>query len=55
MYLISNRFDALEKFKIFHIKVETQHVKVIKVVKSDPGDKYYGKHGSTGQFNFPST
>ena len=36
--------DSLEKFKIFKTKVEKQLGKVIKIVRSDHGSEYYGKH-----------
>ena len=50
MYLISDKSDALEKFKIFKTEVEKQCKKVIKVARSDRDGEYYGKHGSNRQF-----
>ena len=49
MYLISHKSEALERFKIFKTKIEKQLGKVIKIVRSDRGGEYYGKHGDLGQ------
>ena len=49
LYLIKEKSDAFEKFKILKIEVEKQLEKVIKVVRSDKGGEYYGKHGTTRQ------
>ena len=51
MYLIKEKVDALEMFKVFRIEVEKQLGKVIKIVRSDRGGEYYGKHGDVGQQN----
>ena len=48
MYLISHKSEVLERFKIFKIEVEKQLGKVIKIVRSDRGGEYYGKHGDLG-------
>jgi hypothetical protein len=37
IYLIKERSDALDKFKIFKAKVENQHDIKIKIVRSDRG------------------
>ena len=49
LYLIKEKAESLDKFKIFWTEVEKQLVKVIKVVRSDRGGEYYGKHGDAGQ------
>ena len=49
LYLIKEKAESLDKFKIFRTEVEKQLGKVIKVVRSDQGGEYYGKHGDTGQ------
>ena len=36
-------------FKVFQTEVEKQLGKVIKIVRSDRGGEYYGKHGDAGQ------
>ena len=45
LYLIKEKFEALEKFKIFKTEVEKELEKGIKIVRSHPGGKYYGKYG----------
>ena len=45
--------ESLDKFKIFRTEVEKQLGKVIKVVRSDRGGEYYGKHGDAGQLKGP--
>jgi hypothetical protein len=49
IYPIKERSEALEKFKIFKAEVENQHDRKIKVVRSDRGGEYYGKHTTYGQ------
>ena len=49
VYLIKEKTDALEMFKVFRSDVEKQLGKVIKIVRSDRGGEYYGKHGDAGQ------
>ena len=41
--------EALDKFKIFKAEVENQHNLKIKVVRSDRGREYYGRHTPYGQ------
>ena len=54
MYFLSKKkSDALEMFKVFRIEVEKQLGKVIKIVRSNKGGKYYGKHGDAGQQKGP--
>lgn len=53
LYLIKEKSEALEKFKIFKIEVERQLGKVIKVVCSDHGGEYYGTYDSTGKHMGP--
>ncbi|RVW72952.1 Retrovirus-related Pol polyprotein from transposon TNT 1-94 [Vitis vinifera] len=40
-------------FKVFRTEVEKQLGKVIKIVRSDRGGEYYGKHGDAGQQKGP--
>jgi transposase InsO family protein len=49
MYLISEKSEALDKFKIFKAEVENQYNLKIKVVRSDRGGEYYGRHIDLGQ------
>ncbi|XP_034695779.1 uncharacterized protein LOC117921944 [Vitis riparia] len=51
--LDSENANALEMFKVFRTKVEKQLGIVIKIVRSDRGGEYYGKHGDAGQQKGP--
>jgi hypothetical protein len=44
IYLIKERSEALDKFKIFKSEVENQHNIKIKLVRSNRGGEYYGRH-----------
>ena len=49
IYPIKKRSEALDKFKIFKAEVENQHILKIKIVRSDHGGEYYGRHTPYGQ------
>jgi hypothetical protein len=49
IYLIKERSEALDKFKIFKSEVENQHNIKIKLVRSNRGGEYYGRHTPYGQ------
>lgn len=49
IYPIKERSEALEKFKIFKAEVENQHDLKIKIVRSDRGGEYCGRHTPYGQ------
>ena len=53
IYPIKERTEALDKFKIFKAEVENQHSSKIKVVRSDRGGEYYGRHTPYGQVPGP--
>ena len=53
LYLIKEKSNALDKFKVFKLEVEKQLGKVIKIVRSDRGGEYYGRHGDVGQHMGP--
>ena len=53
IYPIKERSEALEKFKVFKAEVENQHNQKIKIVISDRGGEYYGRHTPYGQFPGP--
>jgi hypothetical protein len=53
IYLIKERTETLDKFKIFKAKVENQHNLKIKIVWSDRGREYYGRHTPYGQVPGP--
>jgi hypothetical protein len=49
IYPIKERSEALDKFKIFKVEVENQYNIKIKLVRSDRGGEYYGRHTPYGQ------
>jgi hypothetical protein len=53
IYPIKERSEALDKFKIFKAEVENQHNIKIKIVRSDHGGEYYGRHTAYGQVPGP--
>jgi transposase InsO family protein len=53
IYPIKERNKALDKFKIFKAKVKNQHNLKIKIVRSDRGGEYYGRHTPYGQVSGP--
>jgi hypothetical protein len=53
IYLIKERTEALDKFKIFKAKVKNQHNLKIKIVRSNRGGEYYGRHTLYDQVSRP--
>jgi hypothetical protein len=53
IYPIKHRSESLDKFKIFKAEVENQHNLKIKIVRSDRGGEYYGKHATYDQILGP--
>jgi hypothetical protein len=53
IYPIKERSEALDKFKIFKAEVENQQNLKIKIVRSDRGGEYYGRHTPYGQIPGP--
>ena len=51
--MIKEKSYALDKFKVFKLEVEKQLGKVIKIVRSDRGEEYYGRHRDVGQHMGP--
>ncbi|GJS83629.1 putative RNA-directed DNA polymerase [Tanacetum coccineum] len=49
VYLIKEKSESLDVFKIFKAEVENQLNRKIKIVRSDRGGEYYGKHSDLGQ------
>ena len=49
LYMLHNKYEALDAFKIYKAEVEKQYRKQIKVVISDRGGEYYGRYTGTGQ------
>ncbi|GJV20865.1 retrovirus-related pol polyprotein from transposon TNT 1-94 [Tanacetum coccineum] len=44
VYLIKEKSESLDVFKVFKAEVENQLNRKIKIVRSDRGEEYYGKH-----------
>ena len=53
IYPRHDRSEALEKFKVYKAEVENQLNAKIKVVRSDRGGEYYGRHAPYGQIPGP--
>jgi hypothetical protein len=53
IYPIKERSKVLDKFKVFKGEVENQHNIKIKIVRSDRGGEYYGRHTPYGQVPGP--
>ncbi|KAL5827481.1 hypothetical protein ACOSQ4_019278 [Xanthoceras sorbifolium] len=49
LYLLHNKNEAINAFKIFKAEVEKQCGKQIKIVRSDRGGEYYGRYTESGQ------
>ena len=49
IYLLHNKSEALDVFKIFKAEVEKQCNKQIKIMRSDRGGEYYGRYTKDGQ------
>ena len=53
IYPMKERAEVLDKFKLFKTEVENQHDRKIKIVRSDRGGEYYGRHMPYGQIPGP--
>ncbi|CAO2827720.1 unnamed protein product [Amaranthus hypochondriacus] len=53
LYMLHNKSDALEAFKLFKAEVEKQCGKQIKIVRTDRGGEYYGRYTEDGQAQGP--
>ena len=49
VYLLHNKYEALEAFKVFKAEDENQCGKKIQIVRSDRGGEYYGRYTEYGQ------
>ena len=49
VYLLHNKYEALDAFKIFKAEVENQCGKQIQIVRSDRDGEYYGRYTENGQ------
>ena len=53
VYLLHNKYEALDVFKVFKVEVENQCGKQIQIVRSDRGGEYYGRYTKNGQAPSP--
>ena len=49
LYMLHNKDEALDTFKVFKAEVEKQCGNQIKIVKIDRGIEYYGRYIKDGQ------
>jgi len=49
VYLLHNKNEALDAFKVFKDEVDNQCGKQIKIVRSDRGGEYYGRYTKNEQ------
>ncbi|RVW22045.1 Retrovirus-related Pol polyprotein from transposon TNT 1-94 [Vitis vinifera] len=49
LYMLHNKNEALDAFKVFKAEVEKQYGKQIKIVRSNKGGEYYGRYMENGQ------
>ena len=49
MYLICEKYEVLDAFKIYKVEVENQLNRQIKSVRSDRGGEYYGRFIESSQ------
>ena len=49
VYLLHNKYEALDAFKVFKDEVENQCGKQIQIVRSDRGGEHYGRYTENGQ------
>ena len=53
VYLLHNKYEALDAFKVFKVEVENQCEKQIQIVRYDRGGEYYGRYTENGQAHSP--
>ena len=49
LYMLHNKDEALDSFKVFKVEVEKQFGKQIKIVRIDRGGEYYGRYNEDRQ------
>ena len=47
-YLLFEKAKALDAFKVYKVEVARQTERKIKIVRTDRGEKYYGRHTVLG-------
>ena len=55
VYLLHNKYEALDAFKVFKAEVDNQCGKQIQIMRSDRGGEYYGRYTENGQALGPFT
>ena len=53
VYLLHNKYEALDAFKVFKAEVENQCRKQIQILRSDKGGEYNGRYTENGQAPSP--
>ena len=48
LYILHNKNEALDAFKVFKAKVDKQYGKQIKIMRLDRGGEYYGRYMEVG-------
>ena len=48
VYLLHNKHETLDAFKVFKVEVKNQCGKQIQIVRSDRGGEYYGRYIENG-------
>lgn len=48
IFLIRDKASTIDMFKLYKTEVEKQHIKKIKIVRSDHGSQFYDKYDETG-------
>ena len=48
LYILHNKNEALDAFKVFKVKVKKQCNKQIKIMRLDRGGEYYGRYMEAG-------
>ena len=49
LYLIHEKSQSLDMFKIYKVKVENQQNRKIKAIRSDRGGEYYDRYDRSGR------
>ena len=49
LYMLHNKNEALDVFKVFRAEVEKQCDKHINIMRTDRGGEYYGQYTKDGQ------
>ena len=53
IFLIHEKSEALDMFKIYKVEIELKQEKKIKIVRSDQGGEFYGRYGEAEQIPGP--